>query len=87
MTQTPKKKKYNVTFKFNGELHTKRTEDLNKAIDEVRPPILHTEMYVLIKIGKELIERKLNLIQARRIFQDALHREVFINNLHLQHYV
>ena len=84
MTQTPEK--YSLTFKFNGEVKKKRTADIVKAIEEVRPPLLHTDMYVTLKKGKHVIERKLNLVQARKLFADALTREVFLNNLMLERY-
>jgi len=80
--KTPKK--YEVTFKFNGESVKTETDDMNDAILAVKPTQLHTEMYVTVKNGQQLAERRVLLIPARRIFQDAFHREVFINNLLLQ---
>lgn len=85
MSQTPEK--YSLTFKFNGEVKKKRTHDIVKAIEEVRPPLLHTEMYFTLKKGQHLLERRLNLIQARKLFADSLAREIFINNLMLERYV
>jgi len=76
-----------ISFKFNGETVTKKTDDIAKAFDEVRPPLLHTEMYVTVKKGKHVIERRLPLIQARRVFADSLAKEIFINNLMLEKYV
>ncbi len=80
MSQTTQKP-YRIQFKFNGEVKEKRTTDVAKAIQDVRPMFLHTEMYVTLKHGKELIERRLSLLQARRIFSDEVSRQVFINNL------
>lgn len=82
-TQSP----YLMSFKFNGELKRKRTTDVEKAIDEVRPPILHTELYFTLKKGSHLIERRLNLIQGRKLFRDNVAREIFVNNLMLERYV
>lgn len=76
-----------ISFKFNGETKSKRTEDVFKAIEAVKPPILHTEMYVTIKKNGHKIERRLNLVDARRVFRDEMARTVFINNLHLHSYV
>ena len=73
-----------ITFKFNGETVTKRTENVEEAILAVRPEQLHTEMYVTIKNGKQLIERQLALIPARKVFNDDFHRQVFIQNLLIQ---
>lgn len=83
-TATNKKKKYSVTFKFNGESKALKTDDIASAIEEVKPKQLHTEMYVTVKNGKQLVERRLLLIQAKRVFSDVFHRQVFINNLLLQ---
>lgn len=77
-------KTYSVDFKFNGETITKRTSDIKQTLEAIRPPVLLTEMYVTVKNGKEKIERKLNLHQARRVFQDDIMREIFINNLLLR---
>ncbi|PJC41176.1 MAG: hypothetical protein CO041_05950 [Candidatus Pacebacteria bacterium CG_4_9_14_0_2_um_filter_40_15] len=77
-------KKYTVTFKFNGATVTKKTDDVAVAIEEVKPKQLHTEMYVTVKNGNQLVERRLLLIPAKRVFSDAFHRQVFINNLLLQ---
>jgi hypothetical protein len=84
MSTTPEK--YSLTFKINGETKKKRTDDISKALDDVRPPLVLTEMYVTVKKGKHLIERKLNLIQARKLFADSTAREIFINNLMLERY-
>ncbi len=77
-------KKYSVAFKFNGETVNKKTNDVALALEEVKPSQLHTEMYVTVKNGKQLVERRLLLTQAKRVFADAFHRQVFINNLLLQ---
>jgi hypothetical protein len=77
-------KKYIATLKFNGASHTIATDDIALAIEQVKPPQLHTEMYVTVQNGKQLVERRLLLTQAKRVFSDAFHRDVFINNLLLQ---
>jgi hypothetical protein len=77
-------KKYSIAFKFNGEVKRKFTDDVALALEEVKPKQLHTEMYVTVKNGKQLVERRLLLPQAKRVFSDAFHRQVFINNLLLQ---
>lgn len=74
-------KKYEVTFKFNGETKTKRTDDILAVFDEVRPPLLHTEMYITVKNGKSVMERRFNLIQARKLFRDNVMKQVFLSNL------
>ena len=79
-------KKYGVTFLINGETKRKRTDNIEEAILSVKPPLVHTEMFVTVKVGDNRIERKLNLINARKLFNDSLFREIFINNLMLPQY-
>lgn len=69
-----------MQFLFNGE-HFESQSNIKHAIEEVKPAQLHTEMYVTIKDGSNLIERKLNLIQGKKLFNDEMFREIFINNL------
>lgn len=79
-------KKYNVKFLFNGLKFEKRTDDIEEAIKEVAPAVLLTEMYVIAhKTGEKhnLVERKVNLIQAKRVFRDDITRKVFVMNLML----
>lgn len=80
-------KKLAVSFKFNGEKKNKKTDDLFKTIEEVKPPMLHTELYLTIQKDGHTIERRLGLIDARRIFRDEMARQVFINNMQLHQYV
>lgn len=66
---------------MNGETLRKRTTDLNATIASLKPSWLHTEVYVKVTKGKQKAERRLSLINAKRVFQDDFNREVFINNL------
>lgn len=79
---------HNLTISFNGETYKKRSKDIEQTILSLKPEVLYTELYFTISKGsgkfKELTERKLNLIQARKLFQDDFFRQVFINNLLLQ---
>lgn len=86
MSQTKPQTKYNVEFNINGEIKKKQTNDIAKAIEEVTPPVVLTGMYVTIKKGAHLIERRLNLVQARRVFLNPTYREIFVNNLMLERY-
>lgn len=74
-------KAYSLVFKFNGFTKKKFTDNLDEAIQAVKPPLLLTEMYVTAKKGDAVSERKLNLVQGRKLFNDSVFREVFINNL------
>lgn len=76
-----------VTFKFNGEETRKRTDNLFKTIEEIKPELLHTEMFISVKKDGHTIDRRLSLVNARRIFRDEMARQVFINNMQLHQYV
>lgn len=70
-----------IKFIFNGETVTKQTDNIEKAILDVAPDFLHTEMFVSIKTKEDTIERKLNLLEGRKLFANETFREIFINNL------
>jgi uncharacterized protein (DUF2225 family) len=78
---TATKPTYYLTAVLNGETIKKRTNDLNAAIAALKPAWLHTEVYITVKKGKEKAERRLTLTTAKRVFQDEIARQVFINNL------
>lgn len=83
MSTTNRKKTYSLIAKFNGETYRKRTNDLNEAILALKPDWLHTEVFMTVKKGKVESERYLNMKQAKRVFNDDMTREIFINNLYL----
>ena len=76
---------YNLTLKFNGETFNKRPkEDIRQAILSVKPSVLLTEMYVTLKKGSDVRERKLNLVQGRKLFNNEDFLDIFIINLLLK---
>lgn len=80
--KTPKQ--FKVEAQFNGLKFNKKGTDLRKVIMSLKPEILYTEMYITVKKGEQVSERRLNLIQGKRMFLDDIRLEVFINNLLLQ---
>ncbi len=71
-------------MKFNGTTVKKRPKtfaDLEGAIMYLKPDFVHTEMYITIKNGQFVYERKLNLIQGRKLFADPVAREILLNNV------
>lgn len=74
-------KTYSLTAKFNGETYRKRTDDLNETIKALQPAWLHTDVDITVKKDKQEAIRHISLIKARRLFNDDVTREVFINNL------
>lgn len=71
---------------MNGETIKKRTENIKDAILSLKPEVLVTEIYVIVqKVGsKDTTERKLNLIQGKKLFRDENFLDVFIMNLLLE---
>jgi hypothetical protein len=78
-----KSKTYSLTAKINGETVRRFTDDLNQTIKDLKPDWLHTEVYITVKKGKQIAERRLTLTNAKRVFVNDINREVFINNLML----
>ena len=74
---------YNLTLKFNGEIFNKRPKDIKKAILDTKPDVLHTEMYVILKKGNDVRERKLNLRQGKSLFNNEDFLNIFVMNLQL----
>ena len=77
----PTPKPYKVEMVFNGSTFKKTTDDVAKTIVELKPDVLHTEVYVSVSKGKDTMERKLNLVQGKRLFLSEDFLSVFISNL------
>jgi len=75
---------YNLTLNFNGETYTKRAKDVKSAIMSLKPTLLFTDVYITVKDKEDFRERKLNLFQGRKLFQDENFLDVFIINLLLK---
>jgi hypothetical protein len=75
---------YNLTLNFNGETYTKQPKDVKSAIMSVKPQFLFTDVYVTLKDKQDVRERKLNLHQGRKLFQDENFLDVFVMNLLLK---
>ena len=80
---TRKPKPYTVEMIFNGSTFKKRTDNVAQAIEELKPEFLFTELFATFKAGKYVIDRNLNLIQGKRLFNSDDFREAFISNLML----
>lgn len=76
-----KTKIHTIKLIFNGLTFTKRSNDIAKAILSVKPEVLYTEVYVVIGPKGNTIERRLNLVQGRKLFNNDDFLEIFINNL------
>ena len=74
-------KEYKIEMKFNGETFVEETEDLKKTIMSFKPEMLLTESYITITKGEAEFQRKLTLVQTRKLFNDDVALDIFINNL------
>lgn len=85
-TQKPRTKKYKLTMLFNGLSFNKQTDNIAETILSLAPEILYTEVYVIVRNNKtkEVTDRRLNLIQGKKLFRDETILEIFINNLLLE---
>lgn len=74
-------KLYKIAVQFNGLTFKKRTDDIEKTILALKPEALHTEVYITIQKGHDLMERRLDLRQGRNLFINDDFRQVFLSNL------
>ena len=82
MTKNQKKTpQFEVTMIMNGETFTDKGDDLKELITKMKPEFLHNDMYITISKADRLWERKLTLIQGRKLFNDETSLDIFINNL------
>lgn len=73
---------YSIQFLFNGLKLNKRNKSINDAILSVKPDVLLTEFYIRVRKGKDN-ERfmRLSLRDGKKLFNNDVYREIFINNL------
>jgi len=81
MKQPAPQKMYKLEMIFNGLTFKKSTNDLSKTILSLKPDILYTEIYITVKKGDVVSEKKINLVQGRKLFNNSDFLEIFINNL------
>jgi len=74
-------KKYSVTAIINGETYKKQTNNVQETLMELKPEFVLTEMYVTVKNGKQVSERRMTAQQGKKFYSDEIFREVFMNNL------
>lgn len=78
-----KTKQYKLELVINGEKKVIKTDNLKESILKLKPDQVFTEMYITITKGEAMFEKKFNLIQARKFFNDDMFLDIFINNLML----
>jgi len=76
---------YSFEFLCNGETAKSSSNDIEQGILSVKPDFVHTDSYLIISKGGEVIaERRLPLVKARMLFANPDFRSVFISNLLLK---
>lgn len=75
------KKDYLLEVVMNNESYKVETDDLNQALVDLKPEQLLSEVFVKVTKGEATCERRLSLVEAKRVFQVEVNREVFVNNL------
>jgi len=73
-------KRYTVTLSFNGEVFSKKTDNIDDAIMAMKPDFVHTDMFLEVKDGEFVLNRHLTLVQARLLFANEINREIIISN-------
>lgn len=74
-------KSYSIQMIFNGKTFKKRTTDLAKAILSFKPDVVNTEGYITITKGEYVFERRLNLLQLKKLFNNEDILNAFITNI------
>lgn len=82
--KTNKQDKYDIEITFNGFTFNVKTNDLFNGILSLKPDELFTESYITIKKGEAEFQKRLTLVQTRKLFNDETSLEMFINNLQLE---
>lgn len=74
---------YQLTMIFNGKEFFKKVkpETIKDVILSFKPPVLHTDIFVKLKKGKDERERHLLLMQGKKLFNNDIFLQVFIMNL------
>lgn len=77
---------YELTLIFNGKEFSKKVEadSVRDAILSFKPAVLHTDIFVKLKKGKDLRERHLLLLQGKKLFNNDIFLQVFVMNLLLK---
>ena len=81
VVKKPTPKKYHLKLFINGKIFEAETDDIDKALYDLKPDKVVVPMFVEIRAGDRLIERRVTAIKARQIFNEKIERQIFIQNL------
>lgn len=83
MKTKTKKGEYKLTILLNGETYNIQTDDIKEAILALKPPKITNTVVIRAKRGKKVVEKKLFVFLARRIFFNPLATQFFAKSLAL----
>jgi len=76
---------YNLSGTINEVTFKKRTKDIAKTLLELKPEFVFTDTYITLSTGagknKVTTERKVNLVQSKRLFNNEDALSIFVMNL------
>ena len=76
---------YTIKGTINEVAFNKRTKDIAKTLLELKPEFVFCDSYITLSTGsgknKVTTERKLNLVQSKRLFNSEDVLSVFVMNL------
>ena len=85
MPMKTKEKVYTLKGRINETPFSKRTSDIKATLLALKPEFVFTDTYIVLSTGagasKITTERKLNLVQGKKLFNDEDYSTVFIQNL------
>lgn len=88
-TTTPPIKKYSMILRINEVTYKKRTTDVKKTILSLKPDFVQTDTYITLSTGtganKISTDRKLNLVQGKKLFNDTDSLDMFVQNLLIEY--
>lgn len=72
---------YKVSLTYNGQTEVLKGDDMFKLFEGWSPRIFKSVVLVTAEKGKQKVERRLSVIQAKRIAGNYTNAEIFAGNL------
>ena len=83
------KKVYTLKGRINETPFSKRTSDIKATLLALKPEFVFTDTYIVLSTGagasKITTERKLNLVQGKKLFNSEDYLTVFLQNLMVEY--
>jgi hypothetical protein len=76
--KTPKTKAYKLTVGMNGQVYKCSTDDLETALQELRPDTFKTKVVITVANKFSSVERVLMIPKARMLWMSKLAMSVFV---------